>query len=216
MGVFDSIYATGGYLKEKIPLYGDIFKLKRELKEMPELPDIIKYEVGKGILYPTDPSELGEEFEEILEVSERELIEEKEEFIREMGYSGCVDKYNEFMERDDAKLLCQRIIAKSTTEEDEKWLIVDLTRLREHIKEHPVDYYGTPVGDIFQKPAPEILKETVVEKTTIIKEAIGDFKMPDFSWLKWALIPLLIILLLLALGYSGIGGIVKREHARRR
>lgn len=208
MGIFDSIRTTGLYLKEKIPLYGDIFKLERELEEMPELTDIEKYEIGKGILYPTEPEELGEEFEMLLEESEEEYTLTNVEKIRSEGYSACVSKYKPYL--DDPYGLCSRVIEGSYTEEDKAFINIELTTLRKYIEEQPLDYYETAAGDIFQKPAPEIFKESVEEKVSVVKEAMGDFKLPDLGWLKWALIPVGIIIFLIALGYSGIIGLAKR------
>ena len=141
-----------------------------------------------------------------------EIMEVREEKFS--PYTECVSTFQPYFNtRDEAKPICQRIVMKKLTAADLAWLkgvekdtIDKVRRYSPEVFADAVDKVGGMIPDLPSLPKiglPSIPK-------------IPEIKLPSLGIAKYIFLFILVIVALIALGYSGAGSIMEREHGKRR
>lgn len=143
-----------------------------------------------------------------------EIMEVREEKLS--PYTECVNTFQPYFNtRDEAKPICQRIMTKDLTQADLDWLKATEKGTIDKVRKYTPEVIGDAVsatGGMISLPSlpsfpslpslPEIKLPTVGDFFSTSTKIIGAI--------------ILLIIILIALGYSGVGSIMEREHGRKR
>ena len=124
------------------------------------------------------------------------------------GYTECADFYEPFMPRTEAKTLCRSIMTGTITPAD--------SALLKRIEKGSVAHIRTTLKDIVEDRVPDWKAPSLPDLPDWKVPSLPDWKAPSFGIGKYIFLLILLIVGLIALGYSGMGGILQSEHTKHR
>ena len=127
-------------------------------------------------------------------------------FINELGgYTEGTDYYQVYMDRNEARELCFRIYSHTLTKADSDTLEAIEIGAFKDVRKNVLDTIDTAKGklpDITLPKIPDI--------------GFDKIKLPSLGIAKYIFLLIVVIIGLIALGYSGVGKIMEREHGKQR